>query len=55
LRVHNNQSLCNLQIDACWEEAAAKFDDEIVIRQFTKHQLAEMTYQRHLITYEYLE
>ena len=55
MHVHNNQSLCNLWIDACWEEAAAKFDDEIVIRQFTKHRLAEMTYQHHLITYEHLE
>ena len=55
LHVYNNQSLCNLQIDACQEEAAAKFDDEIVIHQFTKHWLAEMTYQHHLITYKHLE
>ena len=55
LRVHHKPSICKLQINAQWKEAATKFDDESTIRQFLKHRLDEQIYDRHLITFEHLE
>ena len=39
LNVHNDPSLCKLQINAQWTEAAIRFNDESTIHQFLKHQM----------------
>src|SRR6266480_5523747 len=55
LNVHNDPSLCKLQIHAQWTEAAIRFNDESTIHQFLKHRIDLEVYERHRITYEHLE
>ena len=39
LKVHNDPSLCKLQINAQWTEATIRFNDESTICQFLKYQI----------------
>ena len=55
LKVHNDPSLCKLQIHAQWAEAATRFNDESTIHQFLKHRIDLEVYECHRITYEHLE
>ena len=55
LKVHNDPSLCKLQIHAQWAEAATRFNDESTICQFLKYRIDLEVYERHHITYEHLE
>ena len=55
LKVHNDSSLCKLQIHAQWAEAATRFNNESTIYQFLKHWIDLEVYECYHITYEHLE
>ena len=55
LKVHNDPSLCKLQINAQWTEATIRFNDESTIHQFLKHWLDLEVYEYHHIMYKHLD